>query len=51
MLDDMYGLERNPLLHISGFLVVMLMYTFQRKIRVRWIKMMKSVYLLAIKIV
>jgi transposase InsO family protein len=46
-----YGLVRNPLLHISGFLVVMLMYMFQRKIGVSWIKRMKSVSLLAIKMV
>jgi transposase InsO family protein len=46
-----YGLERNPLFNILECLVVMLMYMFQRKIGVSWIKRLKSVSLLVIKMV
>ena len=43
--------EKNPLFNILECLVVMLMYMFQRKIGVSWIKTLKSVSLLVIKMV
>jgi hypothetical protein len=50
-LHTRYGLERNPLLNILECLVVMLMYMFQNKIGVSWIKKLKSVSLLVLKMV
>jgi hypothetical protein len=46
-----YGLERNPLLNVLECLILMLMYMFQSKIGVSWIKWLKSVSLLVIKMV
>jgi hypothetical protein len=50
-LHTRYGLERNPLLNMLECLVVMLMYMFQNKIGVSWIKKIKSVSLLVLKMV
>jgi hypothetical protein len=43
--------KKNPLLNILKFLFVMLMYMYQRNIRVSWIIKLKSVSLLVIKMV
>ena len=45
-LHTRYGLEINPLFNILECLVVMLMYMFQRKIRVSWIiKLKKCIFM------
>jgi hypothetical protein len=50
-LHTRYGLKRNPLFNILECFFVMLMYMFQIKMGVRWIKRIKSVSLLVIKMV
>jgi hypothetical protein len=47
----MYGLVRNLLSHILRYLAVMHMFMFQRKIGVSWIRRLKNVSLLDIKMV
>jgi hypothetical protein len=50
-LHKRYGLVRNLISHISRYLAAMHMFMFQRKTRVSWIRRMKSVSLLDIKMV
>ena len=45
------NLLRNHLFNILDFLVVMLIYMFQRKIRLNWIIKLKCISLLVIKMV
>jgi hypothetical protein len=50
-LHTRYGLKRNHLFNILECLIMMLMYIFQRKIGVSWIKKLKSESLLVINMV
>jgi hypothetical protein len=50
-LHKRYGLVRNLLSHILRYLAAMHMFMFQRKIGVSWIRRLKNVSLLDIKMV